>query len=70
MLDTTINSIYASRCLKKAVNIIEDIFHPGHSFLLLSAVSRRYKSLESHTTRFKKRFFPAAIRPLNSPSIS
>ena len=64
----SIDSVYTSRCLDKAANIIKDPTHHGHSLFHLLPSGKRYKSLRSRPNRLKNSFFPAAVRLLNGPT--
>ena len=57
--------LYSSRCLRKAQNIVEDPFHPGHSNLVMLPSGKRYRGLPTRTSRFKNSFYPRAITALN-----
>ncbi|KAK0139574.1 Rho guanine nucleotide exchange factor 10-like protein [Merluccius polli] len=56
---------YHTRCLRKALRIIEDSHHPAHKLFTLLPSGRRYRSIQSRTCRLKDRFYPRAIRLLN-----
>ena len=57
----SIDSVYTSRCLRKAASIIKNPTHPGHSLFHLLPSGKRYKSLRSRTNQLKSSFLPAAI---------
>ncbi|XP_072329111.1 uncharacterized protein [Scyliorhinus torazame] len=64
-----IDSVYTSRCLRKADSIIRDPSHPGIAFFQTLPSGRRYRSLKTRTSRHRNSFFPTATRFLNnSPS--
>ncbi|XP_051884772.1 metallophosphoesterase MPPED2a isoform X2 [Pristis pectinata] len=65
----SIDSVYTSRCLRQAANIIEDPSHPGHSLFSPLPSGRKSLCLKARTTTLKDSFYPAVIRLLNGPCI-
>eukprot|EP00061_Rhincodon_typus_P012812 g38773.t1 len=53
------DSIYTACCHGKAANIIKDPSHPGNDHLHAPPSSRRYRSLNTCTSRFRNSFFLA-----------
>ena len=64
-----ISDIYTDRCVRKAMNIMSDPFHPSHHLLELLPSGRRFKSLGGSTSRLSNSFFPQTIRTLNARHI-
>ncbi|KAK1803280.1 hypothetical protein P4O66_004067 [Electrophorus voltai] len=62
----SITNIYITRCIRKATNIVKDPTHPSHELFTLLPSGRRYRSIQSCTSRLCNSFFPEAIRLLNS----
>ncbi|KAK1796158.1 hypothetical protein P4O66_009241 [Electrophorus voltai] len=62
----SITNIYITRCIRKATNIMKDPTHPSHELFTLLPSGRRYRSIQSRTSRLCNSFFPEAIRLLNS----
>jgi len=54
----TVQSIYHTRCLRKARKIIEYCSHPGNGLFTLLLSSRCYRSIQARTTKLKKSFVP------------
>eukprot|EP00061_Rhincodon_typus_P009991 g33918.t1 len=61
----SMDSIYTARCHGRAANTIKDPSHPSYALLQPLALGRRYRSLNTFTSRFKDSFFPAIIRLTN-----
>ncbi len=61
----SLQDIYTRRCIRKARRIIKDSSHPSHSLLSLLPSGRHLRSIRSHTSRLRDRFFPQAIRLMN-----
>lgn len=64
----SLSDIALSRTLSRAKNITKDNTHPGHYLFQLLPSGRRYRSIQTSTTRFKNSFFPNAIVSLNKGS--
>ena len=64
-----ISDIYTDRCVRKAMNIMTDPFHPSHHLFELLPSGRRLKSLGGKTSRSSNSFFPNTIRTLNARHI-
>ncbi|KAK1802693.1 hypothetical protein P4O66_021191 [Electrophorus voltai] len=62
----SITNIYITRCIRKATNIVKDPTHPSHELFTLLPSGRRYRTIQSCTSRLCNSFFPEAIRLLNS----
>ena len=62
----SLDELYASRTRKRALRIITDSSHPGHSLFKPLPSGRRYRSVRTRTTRHKNSFFPTAVRLLNT----
>lgn len=62
----SIQDLYLSRTRKRAGKIITDPSHPGHRLFDLLPSGRRYRSLQTRTTRHRNSFFPLTISLLNS----
>ncbi|KAI2650804.1 putative RNA-directed DNA polymerase from transposon BS [Labeo rohita] len=60
-----LQDLYISRVKKRAGNNIQDPSHPGHNLFALLPSGRRYRSLNTKTSRHKNSFFPNAISSLN-----
>lgn len=60
----TIEAMYRRCCFKKAANITQDPYHPGHT--LIPSSGRRWRNLKTVTTMFKNSFFQATVRLLNT----
>uniref|UniRef100_A0A3B1JTN4 Reverse transcriptase domain-containing protein n=1 Tax=Astyanax mexicanus TaxID=7994 RepID=A0A3B1JTN4_ASTMX len=61
----SITDIYTTRSIRKATSIVNDPTHPSHKLFSLLPSGRRYRSIQSSTTRFCNSFYPQAIRLLN-----
>ncbi len=66
----SLQDIYLKRCRSRAVKIIKDSNHPGNCLFTLLPSGKRFRSLMAKTERLRRRFFPKAIRLLNSNSAS
>eukprot|EP00061_Rhincodon_typus_P018326 g47453.t1 len=55
------DSIYIAPSSRKTANIIKDPSHPGSDLLQPFPSGRRYRSLNTCTSRFRNSFFPAII---------
>jgi len=53
-----VQSMYHTRCLRKAEKNIEDYSHPGYGLFTLLPSGRRYRNIQAPTTRLKNSFFP------------
>ncbi len=62
----SLQDIYLKRCRSRAVKIIKDSNHPGNCLFTLLPSGKRFYSLMAKTERLRRRFFPKAIRLLNS----
>ncbi len=62
----SLQDIYTRWCTRKARRIIKDSSHPSHSLLSLLPSGRRFRSIQSRTSRLRDSFFPQAIRLMNS----
>ncbi|KAK1802604.1 hypothetical protein P4O66_004246 [Electrophorus voltai] len=61
----SITNIYITRCIRKATNIVKDPTYPSHELFTILPSGRRYRSIQSRTSRLCNSFFPEAIRLLN-----
>nr|AHA43052.1 tripartite motif-containing protein 35-like protein isoform 3 [Chiloscyllium plagiosum] len=61
----SIESIYQALCQEKTVSILKDPSHPDNVFLQTLPLGRRYRSLNTRTSRFQNSFYPPVIRILN-----
>eukprot|EP00061_Rhincodon_typus_P003472 g20179.t1 len=61
----SMDSIFMTCCHGKAANIIKDPSHPSNDLLQPLPSGRKYRSLNTCTSRFKNSFFPAIIRLMN-----
>ncbi|XP_064842981.1 uncharacterized protein LOC135554550 [Oncorhynchus masou masou] len=59
---------YTTRCYRKAIKIIKDIYHPSHCLFTPLSSRRRgqYRCIKAGTERLKNSFYLKAIRLLNS----
>lgn len=62
---STLEQIYATRCHRKALDIVKDPSHPGHCLFELLPSGRRYRTMKTRTSRLKNSFFSRAISALN-----
>lgn len=62
----SLQELYSSRCLKKAVKILKDPSHPGNEHFVRLRSGRRFKTMYTRTNRLKFSFFPRAISALNA----
>ncbi len=62
----SLQDIYTRRCSRKARRIIKDSSHPSHSLLSLLPSGRRFRSIQSRTSRLRDSFSPQSIRLMNS----
>ncbi|TWW74474.1 hypothetical protein D4764_14G0004770 [Takifugu flavidus] len=66
----SIKDIYRRRCHRRAKKVSKDSCHPAHGLFTLMPSGRRYRSLQTKTSRFRNSFFPTAVSLLNSdPSL-
>ncbi|KAK0146197.1 hypothetical protein N1851_014495 [Merluccius polli] len=61
----TIQDLYSQCCRRKAQRILSDLSHPRHRLFTLLPSGRWYRSIRTHTSRFRDSFYPQAIRLLN-----
>ena len=57
----SMQSIYGTRCLRKARNSIKNSSHPGYGLFTLLPSGRRYRSITTCTSRLKNSFYPQTI---------
>uniref|UniRef100_A0A670HWE1 Alkylated DNA repair protein AlkB homologue 8 N-terminal domain-containing protein n=1 Tax=Podarcis muralis TaxID=64176 RepID=A0A670HWE1_PODMU len=62
---STLEQIYATRCHRKALDIVKDPSHPGHCLFELLPSGWRYRTMKTRTSRLKNSFFSRAISALN-----
>ena len=62
---TPISEIYRSRVENKACAIINDEFHPANELFELLRSGKRYRVIKCNTERFRRSFYPTAVRELN-----
>jgi len=63
---STIKDIYIECCICKVTSIVDDSSHPLHKLFNLLPSGKRYRTIWAITARLCNRFFPQAIRLLNS----
>lgn len=61
----SLSSLFSTRIIRKAKNIIADHSHPAHYLFNLLPSGRRYRSIKTSTSRFRDSTYPLAIRYLN-----
>ena len=61
----SLHSIYQTRTMHKAKAIIQDFSHPAYDLFKLLPSGKRYRAIRTRTERFRKSFYPSAIRILN-----
>ncbi len=61
-----LQELYSSRMSKRVGKITLDPSHPAHSLFELLPSGRRYRALNTRTTRHKNSFFPQAIHLMNT----
>ncbi|KAK0156083.1 hypothetical protein N1851_001364 [Merluccius polli] len=62
----TIEVVQKKRCLNRARSILRDLSHPAYRLFQLLPSGRRYRCLQTKTSRFRNSFFPTAVSLLNS----
>ncbi|KAK1800211.1 hypothetical protein P4O66_000259 [Electrophorus voltai] len=58
----SITNIYITRCIRKATNIVKDPTHPSHELFTLLPSGRRYRSIQSCTSRLCDRLLNSDIK--------
>ncbi len=66
----SLQDIYLKCCKSRAAKITKDSNHPGNHLFILLPSGKRFCSMMAKTERFRRSFFPQAIRLLNSNSVS
>ncbi len=66
----SLHDIYLKRCKSRAAKIIKDSNHPGNRLLIVLPSGKCFCSMITKTERFRRSFFPQAIRLLNSNTVS
>ncbi|KAK0146238.1 RNA-directed DNA polymerase from mobile element jockey [Merluccius polli] len=61
-----IEVVRKKRCLNRARSILKDPSHPANRLFQLLPSRRRFRSLQTKTSRFRNSFFPTAVSLLNS----
>ena len=61
----SIESIYATRILRKATTIISDPSHPANHLFDLHPSGKRFRSVRTRTIRFSNRFYPKAVQTMS-----
>ncbi|KAK0142660.1 RNA-directed DNA polymerase from mobile element jockey [Merluccius polli] len=61
-----IEVVRKKRCLNRARSILKDPSHPANGLFQLLPSRRRFRSLQTKTSRFRNSFFPTAVSLLNS----
>lgn len=56
-----LDTIYHNRLQKKALSILRDITHPGHSMFELLPSGRRFRTIRTRTNRLRNSFYPRAV---------
>ncbi len=58
----SLQDIYLKRCKSRAAKIIKDSNHPGNRLSILLPSGKRFRCMMAKTERFRRSFFPQAIR--------
>ncbi len=66
----SLQDIYFKRCKSRAAKIIKDSNPPGNHFFISLPSGKCFRRMMAKTERLRRRFFPQAIRLLNSNSVS
>ncbi|KAM9528748.1 uncharacterized protein ACWYII_041326 [Salvelinus alpinus] len=61
-----IQDLYTRRCQRKALKLVNDSSHPSHRLFSLLPHGMGYRIAKSRSKRLLNRFYPQAIRLLNS----
>ncbi len=64
----SLQDIYLKRCKSRAAKIIKDSNHPSNHLFCLLPSGKHFRSMMAKTERLRRRFFPQAIRLLNTNS--
>ena len=62
----SMEDLSSQRLRKKSLRIMKDPHHPSHKLFSLLPSGRRYRSIQTKTTRFRDSFVPQAVRLLNN----
>lgn len=60
------HDIHTTHCLRKANSIRQDSSHPALPLFTLLPSGKRILSMRTCTSRFRKSFYPSAIRLMNN----
>ena len=62
-----LDSIYTGRLQRKASRIAADPTHPGYKLFVPLPSRKRYRFINSRTTRLRDSFFPSAVKAIRPP---
>ncbi len=62
----SLQDLYTSRIMKRAVKIVADTSHPGHNLFEALPSGRRLRSIRTRTSRHKNSFFPSVTALINN----
>ena len=65
----SMEELYNTRCLRKALKIQKDPTHPGHALFVRLRSGRRFRALTARTERYRRSFYPRAVQALNKAKI-
>ncbi|XP_055494275.1 zinc finger protein Helios isoform X8 [Leucoraja erinacea] len=57
--------IYQKLCIRRAISIIKDPYHPSHHIFSILPSGKRYRSISCRTSKMLNSFFPQAIKMVN-----
>ena len=69
IIDTNLPSlenVFNERTNKKAKRILDDRDHPANHLFELLPSKKRYRSIQTKTSRFRNSFYPTAVRIISS----
>lgn len=65
----SMEELYDTRCLRKALKTQKDPTHPAHALFVRLRSGRRFRALAARTERYRRSFYPRAIQALNKAKI-
>ena len=65
-INTPLDDIFRTRCLRRACGILKDETHPANHLFTLLPSGRRYRATTARTSRLQNSFIPRAITELNN----